>query len=66
MIITISTGRSITACSNEQQGDFVVEGRTLEVVGIGKKRKAADFVIRDDTEISSDPSIPLWMLGIMS
>jgi len=45
---------------------FVADDVTIEVGGAGKKRKKADWVIRDDTDRPSQKSLPLWSLAMMS
>lgn len=55
--------KDISACPNEEEGDFVYGGLKLEIGGKKKSRKQSDFVLRDDTEVPYKNSIPLWMLG---
>jgi hypothetical protein len=65
-------GWTVEATRDETSGDFVIsrgddgEQRSLklEVGGASKKRKSADFVIRDDIEFPGTNAIPLWLLGM--
>ena len=59
------SGKEIFAYENEREGDFVVEGKLIEMSGKGKKRKGADFVIRDDLDVPLRNSIPMWILGLL-
>ncbi|MBM4253941.1 MAG: ATP-binding protein [Deltaproteobacteria bacterium] len=58
-------GFNVTASDNETLCDFVANDVTLEVGGQSKKRKKADWVIRDDTDRPSGKSIPLWSLSML-
>ncbi|MCX6106240.1 MAG: AAA family ATPase [Proteobacteria bacterium] len=60
------SGRKVAASDNETLCDFVADDVTIEVGGAGKKRKKADWVIRDDTDRPSQKSLPLWSLAMMS
>jgi len=60
-----SAGRTIYAESNEQRGDFIIDGVTVEVGGPKKARKTAEWVIRDRVDTPSRGVVPLWMLGMM-
>ena len=59
------SGGLIYACKDERSGDFVVNDMVLEIGGKNKKRKQAQFVIRDDIESPSRDVIPLWALGFL-
>ncbi len=59
-------GRTLFATGDERAGDFVVDGTiTIEIGGAKKPRKAADFVVRDDTDVASGTTLPLWSLGFL-
>jgi len=60
------SGRKVAASENETLCDFVADDFTIEVGDAGKKRKKADWVIRDDTDRPSLKSLPLWSLAMMS
>lgn len=55
--------KDIAACRDEEEGDFVYHHLKLEIGGRNKARKKSDFVLRDDTEVPYENTIPLWMLG---
>lgn len=58
-------GKTIFAADKEQDGDFVIEGKLVEVGGRNKKGKKANYVIRDDIERPFSNGIPLWSMGMM-
>jgi predicted AAA+ superfamily ATPase len=58
-------GKTVYAADKEVDGDLLIDGYLIEVGGKQKKRKKADFVIRDDTERPIGNGIPLWSLGMM-
>ncbi len=57
-------GFSVFASANEQDCDFIVDGHRIEVGGQGKHPKNADFVIRDNTDVPSGKTLPMWLLGL--
>ncbi len=60
------SGLRVEASPDERAADFVVDGRfTVEIGGRKKHRKQADFVVRDDLDVASGSSLPLWMLGFL-
>jgi predicted AAA+ superfamily ATPase len=67
------SGWTVEAAKDETTGDFVItrggsakkEKIRIEVGGVSKKIKNADFVIRDDIDYPSKNAIPLWLLGMM-
>ncbi len=67
-----ASGWTIEACRDEKKGDFVIsktesftqQNFTVEIGGPNKKRKASDFVIRDDLDYPSPKVLPLWLLGM--
>lgn len=58
-------GRSIFASKNENAADFEFDKISIEVGGPNKSRKKSDFIIRDDLDLPSQRSIPMWSLGMM-
>lgn len=57
-------GFQVFTSSNEQDCDFIVDGRRIEVGGSQKKKKKADFVIRDNTDVPVGNVLPMWLLGL--
>lgn len=64
LVVTMlrSAGHEVFACKDDSEADFEVNEVKLEVGGASKKRKSADFVIRDDVEFPTASVIPLWFL----
>jgi predicted AAA+ superfamily ATPase len=58
-------GKTVHAADKEVDGDILVDGFLIEVGGKHKKRKKADFVMRDDSERPVENGIPLWSLGML-
>lgn len=62
----IEAGKNLYAAGDERRGDFLIDGTiTIEIGGTNKQPKAADFVIRDDTDVAAGKTLPLWSLGFM-
>jgi uncharacterized protein len=61
----LDAGHSLFAARDEREGDFIVDGTSIEVGGKGKSAKQADFVIRDDLDLPGRKVIPLWLLGFI-
>lgn len=68
----LSMGYSVWATSKEEQGDFIIEpalgsGHTssfiIEVGGLKKERKQADYVVRYGLDYPISNTIPCWILG---
>lgn len=57
-------GHTVYAASRETDCDFIVNGLSIEVGGSSKKPKAADLVIRDNTDLPSGNIRPMWLLGL--
>lgn len=57
------SGRTLYASEDEQQADFEVNGLKLEVGGRNKRRKQADFVIKDNIDTPAKNTLPMWCLG---
>lgn len=66
-VVTVlkNCGHKVFACKDETQGDFLVDGLTLEIGGRTKPSKGAHFVLRDDIELPARNVLPLWSLGMM-
>ena len=58
-------GKSVFACKDERNGDFIINELTVEVGGRSKKVKKADYVIRDDIDLPYKNVIPLWLIAFM-
>jgi len=56
------SGHSLHATKDERQGDFLIDGHTVEVGGRGKRLKGSDYVIRDDADLPNERVIPMWTL----
>jgi uncharacterized protein len=59
----LDSGHRVAAASPEQECDFGVDGRKLEVGGRSKRRKGAAVLVRDDLDLPTRDALPLWMLG---
>ncbi len=59
-----ASGRTVWASDDESRADFVTDRGTLEIGGRGKKRKKADVVLRDDTDLPDGGALPLWLLAM--
>lgn len=62
-------GYNVNAIKDKTKGDYFVTkdntSMTLEVGGKNKKPKAADFVLRDNTDYPAGNAIPFWLAGMM-
>jgi predicted AAA+ superfamily ATPase len=59
-------GVKFFAMNNDNEADHVTPFGTLEIGGATKRRKAADFAVRDDAlRLSAGGGVPLWMLGCL-
>lgn len=59
------SGRTVHASRDETLFDFHDGTFSYEVGGSAKPRTRADFVIRDDADLPSKGTVPLWMLGLL-
>jgi len=64
-VFSLSERYNVTACKNEADCDYMIDGKKIEVGGKGKKIKNADYVIRDDIDVPFGNKIPLWMVGMV-
>ncbi len=60
----LSERYDVTACRDEAECDYIIDGKKIEVGGKSKKPKKADYVISDDIDVSFG-KIPLWMVGMV-
>ena len=59
-------GIKFFAMNQDSEADLVTPFGSLEIGGGTKKRKAADFVVRDDAlRLTAGGGVPLWMLGCL-
>ncbi|MEK6704294.1 MAG: AAA family ATPase [Bdellovibrionota bacterium] len=57
-------GYTVHAAMDEKGYDMIIDGKTtIEIGGATKKRKKADFMIRDGTDVPTTGVIPMWLLG---
>ena len=65
-------GWTVETTRDDSTGDFVITRPTvsgvqklkIEVGGASKKKKNADFVIRDDIDYPAANAVPMWLLGM--
>lgn len=57
------SGKELFASDDEQKADFLVNGLRLEVGGRNKTAKQADYVIKDDIDVPTKNTLPMWCLG---
>lgn len=66
--LVVSTARqnkqNIFASKDEQEADFILEGKLIEVGGKSKKSKKSDILIRDDFREPIRNIMPLWALTL--
>jgi predicted AAA+ superfamily ATPase len=60
----IEAGHDVSASIREEDYDFLVDDLKIEVGGVSKERKKADFIACDDLDVPSGNRIPLWVLGM--
>ncbi|MDJ0763969.1 MAG: AAA family ATPase [Myxococcota bacterium] len=60
----MASGFEVWATKDEREGDFIIDDTAVEVGGRNKKKKGADVVIRDDTDVLYDDVIPMWTFGM--
>ena len=64
VVFALSERYEVFASSKEEDYDYLVDGRKIEVGGKTKSSKAAEFVVSDDLELPVRNRIPLWVLGM--
>jgi predicted AAA+ superfamily ATPase len=57
-------GKKVYSSSREVDSDFQIDNYQIEVGGSSKKRKQADYVVRDNIDLPADQVLPMWMLGL--
>ncbi len=60
-----SAGLTFVCPKDDSLGDFIIDGKLFEVGGRSKKKKSAQFVIRDNIDFPTKGVIPMWMLGFL-
>ena len=65
IVFTLKEKGNVYSIKNEKDGDFIFNGRKIEVGGKNKKQKNSEFVIRDDLDLPIRNKIPLWVLGLL-
>lgn len=58
-------GKKVFACQDEEIADFVVDNLFFEIGGAQKKKKNADFVLRDNYDEFHKNFRPLWSIGFL-
>lgn len=58
-------GSEVYASDREESYDFLIDGIRVEVGGRSKSKNEADVVIRDDRDLPTSHSIPMWMVGLV-
>lgn len=61
---SIESGHKVYASTDEEAYDFLIDDLKVEVGGKKKQSKNADFVVRDNLDLPSGNSIPMWLLGL--
>ena len=64
-VFALSERYEVYASSKEEDYDYLVDGKKMEVGGKRKEPKSADFVISDDLELPVRNRIPMWLLGMV-
>ncbi|MGK5085193.1 AAA family ATPase [Bdellovibrionota bacterium FG-1] len=58
------SGHTVHAAPDEKECDMIVDEKiSLEIGGATKKKKKADWVIRDNIDLPAPGVIPMWLLG---
>jgi hypothetical protein len=60
-----SMGLELHCPKDDSDYDFKIGKNTFEVGGRNKKKKNADFAIKDDIDLPGQNSIPLWVMGFL-
>ncbi len=59
-----NAGFPVFAHVDETKGDYCIGQKNLEIGGRKKSAKKSDYVVRDDVEVPTKNTIPLWTLGM--
>ncbi len=65
VVFSLSERYDVYASSREEEYDYLVNGRRIEVGGRKKEAKSADLVVSDDLELPVRNRIPMWLLGMV-
>jgi len=65
VVFTLSERYEVYASPREEDYDYLVDGRKIEVGGRRKETKSADLVISDDLELPVRNRLPMWLLGMV-
>ncbi len=65
VVFTLSERYEVYASPREEDYDYLVDGRKIEVGGRRKETKSADLVISDDLELPVRNRLPIWLLGMV-
>ena len=65
VVFALSERYDVYASPREEEFDYFVNGKKLEVGGKRKETKSADFVVSDDIELPVRNRIPMWLLGMV-
>jgi len=65
VVMCLKEKYEISACKDEKDCDFIVNGIKIEVGGKSKKSKNADFTVSDEIDLPVKNRIPLWILGFL-
>ncbi len=65
VVFTLSERYEVYASPKEEDYDYLVDGKKIEVGGKKKDTKSADFVISDDLELPVRNRLPMWLLGMV-
>ncbi|WP_372590313.1 AAA family ATPase [Fervidobacterium pennivorans subsp. carthaginiensis] len=64
VVFSLKNKGTLLAEKDKTKCDLIFNGMRLEIGGANKKPKQADFVIRDDIDLSVRNVIPMWVLGM--
>jgi len=65
VVFTLSERYEVYASPREEDYDYLVDGKRIEVGGRRKETKSADLVISDDIELPVRNRLPMWLLGMI-
>ncbi len=65
VVFTLSERYEVYASQREEDYDYLVDGKKIEVGGKKKDTKSADYVISDDLELPVRNRLPMWLLGMV-
>jgi len=65
VVFALSERYEIYASPREEDYDYLVDGKRIEVGGKKKEPKSADLVISDGLELPVRNRLPMWLLGMV-